>query len=746
MNPIHTLQTDLAWLRQHPQLSMDDVVQLMGRKKGYKTLPEYGAFKEELNRVRMQKLPFRIELLANEGWKKGQMVIDGLSVPAPDERKEAKRQLRAALLKDAKQNERLLQTLEKVCCLHGTNSAVLALAPQILLSTGGLLDDGKGPMSGEINRGGTKITGVNQTKISCVTVADLPRCIEYATQISHSFTPPQNPEAEFCDLLEDLECITPDSDRWDQILIGFYHIKQWDPETFMKLTQKYADRIARAGCGSMKEQKVLDALAFDLKKIEEDPDALKPFEKELNSGWPQWNGDDDYDNSLEYFLFRPGSLKRDFDDRQWNDIIYHIFRFKACGDKQIDNLFNQKMAALEQKIFKKKMGDSRDVEVLLNKIVKPIAEDRLRRAKARYARRFERKRKLFEDPPKVRLTPQDREYLQHPFPLLVASTLAKPTPHPYGKEYNISSLRWGDEIDMVFVFEKDRDAMNDWIKRHGLIGRVQVLSLEALSSLNTQHFCHAPDQVRTRQYAYQEQDLYKLNEALKNHVFPLYRANYPDGSKRFWHGVPHAMRTVFFAQILVEMALEKGLQLQHDKIAHLLAMALHDAARLKDGTDLWDAESGQLAEKLLREKFGLSPEEAAFFGKCIAEKDARNSTSLEQQILHDGDCLEILRCLRSPSDFKVEELRLHSLLNPMETFVEEVKQFILLTDLDPIKTLLETSEDPYTALIQILVHANENYQLFPTLRYYILNTDSGQAKPYQLTPEIEADIKSSSQH
>lgn len=500
MSAIHTIQTDLAWLRQEPQLGIDDVIQLMERKKGYKTLPEYGAFKDELRKVRMQKLPFRIELLANEAWKKGQHTVQDFPKPTPDKRKEAKRQLRAKLIQDAKQNEPLLQTLEKVCCLHGTNSAILALAPKMLQPTGALLDQGIGPMSGEIQRG-TSLRGINQVRISCVTIKSLPICISYATQISHSFTPPQNPEDKFCKLLALLEQITPDSDEWDAILIGFYHIKQWSPEIFEKLKQQYAERIAKAGLGCNKEQKILDVLDVDLKKIQKEKSALDAFLTEYHLEGTRWNHCNATYESVSYFLRPQSNFDHDLSIGNCDAVIFEVMRLKSHGEEQIKILFNEdgasdKFKSCYQQEFRKVMQDSRDVEEFLKRKVRPIVEARLLKWAETYTRHYARKERLFEEPCKIQLSAQDREYLQRPFPLVVASKTVKPEQFGVGDEYLVSSLSWGDEIDTVFTLEKDKDTMNAWLQRQGLIGRVQVLSIEALQSLNTKLLRHAPDQVR----------------------------------------------------------------------------------------------------------------------------------------------------------------------------------------------------------------------------------------------------------
>lgn len=260
---------------------------------------------------------------------------------------------------------------------------------------------------------------------------------------------------------------------------------------------------------------------------------------------------------------------------------------------------------------------------------------------------------------------------------------------------------------------------------------------------------HSPNQIVAEKRVYSKEDINQLNLVLNQSVFPVYSAPYPDGSKRVWHGVSHAVRATLFALILTEMSREAGKQLGHDPVSLLIATALHDSAREDDGEDEWDQQSGEFAKKVILDEMKVSEEEGSFFQNCVVDKDNKNPTSIEKKILHDADCLEIIRCLRKPDDFKFSELRMTNDLQEGDVLrlVEEAKKLIALTDKKTIKYFIENSKSPLQYLLSIVHYSymehGGKFQLaeiyaFEAMRSLkITNADNPD---YILTKEIEDTI------
>jgi hypothetical protein len=71
-----------------------------------------------------------------------------------------------------------------------------------------------------------------------------------------------------------------------------------------------------------------------------------------------------------------------------------------------------------------------------------------------------------------------------------------------------------------------------------------------------------------------------------------------------------------------------------------LAAGMHDAARQDEGQDRWDAESA----KLFREIFGEEIDDVKRYVHALEHKDSPGGAdTLIRRIIHDADCLEIVR-------------------------------------------------------------------------------------------------------
>jgi hypothetical protein len=230
-------------------------------------------------------------------------------------------------------------------------------------------------------------------------------------------------------------------------------------------------------------------------------------------------------------------------------------------------------------------------------------------------------------------------------------------------------------------------------------------------------------------------------------IVPLYKAPYPDGNEREWHGVVHALRVLIFTNIIGAM-FKDAQQLSTVNVENLsYAAALHDCARENDGIDLWDAKSGQDCKAILLSAAINGSDscpvdkQADILEQAIAQKDNPDPLSLEQKIIHDSDCIDILRCLGDVECFEAEKLWIYRELDKemVYQFIEDAKIFIKITEDKAVKKFIESSHDPLKALHQILFHVEKLYNACPLpasyLGYSVYIFDlPGE---YMLTTEIE---------
>ncbi len=137
------------------------------------------------------------------------------------------------------------------------------------------------------------------------------------------------------------------------------------------------------------------------------------------------------------------------------------------------------------------------------------------------------------------------------------------------------------------------------------------------------------------------------------------------------HGAPHVARVAIYIGALVDHYAEMGdadaKKLAQDKQALKcvqIAGLLHDVSRENDGEDLWDPESSITCLRYLL-KTGVEFNQARQFAEAIVNKDQRGKhyqqltinddgeihlraiekeKTLYAQLVHDADCLDIMRC------------------------------------------------------------------------------------------------------
>ena len=120
---------------------------------------------------------------------------------------------------------------------------------------------------------------------------------------------------------------------------------------------------------------------------------------------------------------------------------------------------------------------------------------------------------------------------------------------------------------------------------------------------------------------------------------------------------------------------------------------------------------------------------------------------LEQEIVHDADCIEILRCLPNMDDFKIAHL--HCLKNldseVVQAVVDEAKLFISIVDRAPFKEAIDNVVDePLILLYQAMDYLDRVRQQVPTISGYLkrIAEEAGWLciTAYCLTPDMERAI------
>lgn len=144
-----------------------------------------------------------------------------------------------------------------------------------------------------------------------------------------------------------------------------------------------------------------------------------------------------------------------------------------------------------------------------------------------------------------------------------------------------------------------------------------------------------------------------LNDPIEKHSAWIYnnlhKVPFLNSEKRSMHGIQHANRAAIWAIVLTNLYRlikdVEALELTVDDMQLIqIAVLLHDSARMnEDGEDLWDFDSGVLVYYYLAEVLGVDKETAICLGKAVAEKDAKGTKNIYQKIIHDADCLDIIR-------------------------------------------------------------------------------------------------------
>ena len=277
------------------------------------------------------------------------------------------------------------------------------------------------------------------------------------------------------------------------------------------------------------------------------------------------------------------------------------------------------------------------------------------------------------------------------------------------------------------------------------------------------------------------------------YAFQEYQKPYPNTT--FWseqeitrplHGMQHATRAAIYALVFVSLYRRyrdpSALALTHEDI-YLLQVALyfHDIAREGDGIDLWDKQSAAALYNYLTTVKGINKDKAILFAEAIANKDAdpqdayhqlvvgpdgtltwesvvrRTPKNIYQKIIHDADCLDIIR---ARSDFSATYLDFykhiasinHQALEEMSELILEVRSLIFLQGDFPSKKNTEAKlhfESPLCYQLTCELIQARGYLLLNRLlsipekmvdeQYPLLLASHKQAKGSELTEEFLQD-------
>ncbi len=206
----------------------------------------------------------------------------------------------------------------------------------------------------------------------------------------------------------------------------------------------------------------------------------------------------------------------------------------------------------------------------------------------------------------------------------------------------------------------------------------------------------------------------------KEHVDHIHAGLKPS---RGHHGTMHSTRAVLWSQVLLRAYERMGITTNANPILLATATAYHDVARENEFIDRWDEESAQALGMLLQ-KAGIDEETTHKHVQAVEEKDPQKNrySTFEQQIVHDADCLEIVRVI-GKYIFKSSNLCISKLIqnqqdkNFYHELIQEIFKFIEITDDKRIINLLEhSSDDYYGDLVRVLfAMQRQNPSLFPHL-------------------------------
>lgn len=326
-----------------------------------------------------------------------------------------------------------------------------------------------------------------------------------------------------------------------------------------------------------------------------------------------------------------------------------------------------------------------------------------------------------------------------PYPVIFASTTTYSTPHFDKKKTNIleymveDSIDLGSEIQVAFTIPERIDALKKLLKPYN----IRVYDIETAFYLELMHMARGFNNPTDELIKAKPFNPSIIASSLQQDILPRYASPFPPNPSyrdeklgkrvklanpwygpeitsyddylkkvelgeilaRTIHGPIHAVRVAIWSLLLLKLYSLRNDKLDIDRYWLALSAAAHDIARQDESIDRWDKSSAKWLKGYMLSR-GKEKKEIEPYVFALEHKDPIDGTftTTIQKIIHDADCLEILRCLKDPKkDFRKNELCFYRefkndtrSLN-LDALIVEIQQFIYCTELPEIKKDFEKS-------------------------------------------------------
>lgn len=351
-------------------------------------------------------------------------------------------------------------------------------------------------------------------------------------------------------------------------------------------------------------------------------------------------------------------------------------------------------------------------------------------------------------------TPEDLKHIHdpNPFPIVFAST-TEFSAIPFEnceEEFGIhGSVKLREQLQVAFTSTEKVEELRALLAPY----RIHVYDFDTAFYLEMMNMIKGS---RIRKWSKTHDQQRQISLALQYNILPSYATTFPknptykEGNKkvalenpfyahavnsheeylqkvkqgvllpRAIHGPVHAIRTSIWAQLIYNIYKTnntfKAPEKESDLYFLALAAAAHDLGRQDEGVDRWDNSSAKWLRGYLinlgyepQEKKVISNDDVEDYVDALANKDSKDPKHSHgvQMMVHDADCLEIMRCLDNPKEFRLDELWIKSEFSgkgsELEALLSEVWEFIKLTETEAFKRQIEASFDSYGDVMRYLL-------------------------------------------
>jgi hypothetical protein len=431
----------------------------------------------------------------------------------------------------------------------------------------------------------------------------------------------------------------------------------------------------------MKEKKILPAATLIKDKIAPFSGELKGSDRSINK----------IKISGEVFSYDWRDMRRNYFDTATKGLIAFLYASKNDGYEPNEKQFNLKRSYARLSIANiQKLLDEpythkhwglvkidvlrlKEFDKRVNKRLQPL-KTFLKTVQTKdkdKALEIEELNKLLQGEAKYRFTKQERKLITMGFPIVLASTSLYSIPYTntvVEAEFLVKhAALLGQDIDVVFTSKDKKDMLQKLLKPFA----IKVYDFETMFYLETANM------IRGTRYFNRPHNK-RIAITLQEDVLPLYAVPFNKKPRAFYHGKYlslreyknqvtmgkivarkvhgplHAARCVIWTKILKDFFF-KNLS-SDDEFLLAMTAAMHDVAREDEGKDIWEKASAlKLKEYLINIGFNRE-ERIAPYVDAIVHKDDKNTPSNIVKLLHDVDCLEIMRVLKDFKDFQKERL------------------------------------------------------------------------------------------